>query len=124
MQELLDAMQSCFASLPVRLCGLFLEEPFDVRIAPIDIGAAGGDEGLDPGGRAAEAAAAGVDEISKLLVGESLDERRPLERAKFSADGDGGQVIDKKFGTGEGGVAEELAGVESVRVASRRQQLS
>src|SRR5215510_2640221 len=124
MHELLDAIQGCFASLPVHLDGLFSEEPIDVGIASVDIGAAGSDEVLDPYRRVTEAATAGVDEIPKLLVGESLNERRSLERAKFSADADGRQVIDEKFGTGEGGVAEEFAGVESVRVASRLQQLS
>src|SRR5262252_1698639 len=123
MHELLDALQGGFASLPVHFGGLFPEEPIDVGIAPVDVGAAGGDEVLNPYRRVTEGATAGVEEIPKLLLGESLDERRPLELAKFSSDADGRQVVDDEFGTGEGGVAEEFAGVESVRIARRCQQL-
>ena len=40
--------------LPVEFGGLLAEEPVDVRVAPVDVDAVGGHEGLDAGGRVAE----------------------------------------------------------------------
>jgi len=44
--------------------GLLLEEPFEIRIGPVDVHAAGGDERLQPGGGSfAEGAARSLDQV-------------------------------------------------------------
>ena len=57
VDQLLDPLQRGLAALGVELGGLLLEQPVDVGVAAVDVGAAGGDEGLQPRGRVAEGAA-------------------------------------------------------------------
>src|SRR5262249_15186974 len=53
VDELLDSMQDGLAPLAVALRSLFLDEPLDVRVAPVRVEAAGGDERVDPRRRVA-----------------------------------------------------------------------
>ena len=57
VDELLDAVQERLALLAVQLARLLLEQPVDVGVAAVGVGAARDDEGLEPGGRVAERAA-------------------------------------------------------------------
>src|SRR5207244_12091416 len=86
MDELLDPLQGRLAPFLIELGRLFPEEAIDVGIAPVHIGAARRDKGLDPGGRFAEGAAATLDESLVLLVGIPLEESHPLDWSELHAD--------------------------------------
>lgn len=62
--ELLDLVQHGLAPLAIRLGGLFLEQPVDVRIAAVDISPARDHESVEARGGIAEGAAGGLDEVS------------------------------------------------------------
>ena len=116
-------MQGGLAALLVEIGRLLLEQSVDVRIAAVDVRAAGGDEGLQPGGRVAEGAAGGLHDVLELLVGVRAEEGRALERPQRGADADGLQVVQDRLGQVRvGRVAEVLARVEAARVAGLGEQ--
>src|SRR5262245_18199952 len=94
VHQLLDAVTGRLAPLPGPLAGLLQEEPIDVRVAPVYIGAAAGDERLDPRRRVAERAASALDEALELLLGPSLEEGGPLDRPKLHSDTRRVQIVD------------------------------
>src|SRR5580765_4504038 len=94
VDHLLDSVQGRLAPLRIELTRLLTEEPVDIGIASVDVGATGGHEGLDPGGRVAVPATAALDEALVLLVGPTLEEGRALERPELQADADGVEAVD------------------------------
>src|SRR5205809_5236456 len=113
VDELLDAVEGGLAPLAIHLADLLAEESIDVRVTSIDVGPAGRHERVDPRGRVAEGAGADVDQILQLLLRERLEERGTLERPELRPYARGSQIVDHRFGTGEGDVTVEVAGVES-----------
>jgi hypothetical protein len=111
-------LQDGLALLLVQLAFLLAEEPIDVGIAPVGIGAARGDEGLEAGRRIAEGAAGPLDEAFVLLLGVPLEKGRPLEGAQLGLDADRPQIVEDGFGDiGERGVTGIVSRVEAARIA-------
>src|SRR5213593_3724090 len=124
VDQLLDAMEERLALLRVELTRLLLEEPVDVGVSPVGVGAARDGERLDPGGRVAEDAAQPVDDVLELLLLIRLDEPRPLERAKPRLDADGLKIVQDRLGVHAGpGIAPEIPGIEALRVPGLREEL-
>src|SRR5438034_3300839 len=124
VDQLLDAMEERLALLRIELARLLLEEPVDVGISPVGVGAARDDERLHAGGGVAEDAAQPVDEVLELLVLIRLEEPRPLERAKPRLDADGLKIVEDRLGIYAGpGIAPEIPGVEALRVPGLREEL-
>src|SRR5438128_4174578 len=124
VDQLLDAMEERLSLLRVKLTRLLLEEPVDVGVPPVGVGAARDHERLQPGGRVAEDAAQPVDEVLELLVLIRLEEPRPLERAKPRLDADGLKIVEDRLGVYAGpGIAPEVPGVEALRVPGLREEL-
>src|SRR3989475_10832402 len=95
---------------------LLLEEPVDVGVPPVGVGAARDHERLQPGGRVAEDAAQPVDDVLELLLLIRLEEPRPLERAEPRLDADGLKIVEDRLGGHAGpGNATEAAGRAAVR---------
>src|SRR5437867_1652767 len=118
VHELLDPLERRLALLPVHLARLLAEEPVDVRIAAVDVGAASGDERLEARRRVPEGRGAALDDVPKLLLPILREERRALERPELGPDADRLQVIhDGLREVGVGHVAVVVTGVEAVRVA-------
>ena len=76
VHELLDPVERRLAPLPIELAGLLPDEPIDIGIAAIDVGATSGDEGLEADRRVPERAADAVDEVLQLLLLVRLEEAR------------------------------------------------
>jgi hypothetical protein len=76
VDELLDAVQRGLAPLRVEIARLLQEEPVDVGIASVDVGAARGDERFDSRGGVAEGAAAALDEALELRSRPALKKAR------------------------------------------------
>src|SRR4030095_9707320 len=112
------------ASLPVDLVRLLQEEPVDVLVAPGHVGAAGGDERLDPRRRAARRAAAGPEDLLGLLRRPAPEEGGALDRPELHPDAGRVEIVDDRLAhVGDRRVAEVIAGVEAVGVAGLRQEL-
>src|SRR5262245_22917264 len=117
MDDLLDPVEDHLALRAIQLRGLLTEEAVDVGVASVRVRAAGDGEGLEPGRGVPRGADEEVDEVLVFLLGDALEERRPLERTQLELDSHGFQVGEYRFAPGAHlEVAEELAGVEAVRV--------
>src|SRR5436309_5258948 len=117
-------MEERLALLRVELTRLLLEQPGDVGVSPVGVGAARDREGLDPGGRVAEDAAQPVDDVLELLLLIRLEEPRPLERAKPRLDADGLKIVEDRLGVHAGpGIAPEVPGIEALGVPGLREEL-
>src|SRR2546430_12413905 len=124
VDQLLDAMEKRLALLRVELTRLLLEEPVDVGVPPVGVGAARDHERLQPGGRVAEDAAQPVDDGLELLLLIRLEEPRPLERPEPRLDADGLKIVEDRLGVHAGpGIAPEVAGVETLRGPGFREGL-
>src|SRR3989449_10580099 len=118
VDELLDPVQDRLAPLRVQLVRLFAEEPIDVGVASVGVGATPGQEGLDPGGRVAEGAAAALDEALILLFGPPPEIGRPLEGPELDPNAGGVEVVDHGLAeVRHRRVAEVIARVEAVGIA-------
>ena len=118
-------MQDRLALLRIELCRLLANEPVDVGIAAIRIGAGRGRERLDPGRRVPGDTAQAVDDVLQLLFLVRLEERRPLEWPKPRADPDGLKIVEEGLGVvGGAHVAPEIHGVKALRVPGFREELS
>src|SRR5262249_37941469 len=112
------------AALEIELGGLLQEEPVDVLVAAVDVRAAGSDERFDSRGGVAEGAAAALDESLELLVAPSSEEGRALDRPKLHADAGGVEIVDDRLAdVRDPRIAEVVAGVEAVGIASLAQEL-
>src|SRR5438876_5335505 len=117
VDELLDPVQHRLAPLAIQLGALLPEEPVDVGITSVDVGAAGGHEGLDAGRRIPEGSADAVDEVLQLLLLVALEEPRALEGPDLRADSRRLKIAGRRLAHCRGGgVAPEVAGVEALRV--------
>src|SRR5262245_23974046 len=124
VDELLDPVQRRLPPLGVDLVRLLQEEPVDVLVAPRDIGAAGGDERLDARRRVAEGATAALDEPLELLLRSVREEGSALHRPELHAYAGRVEIVDGRLAhVGDRGVAEVIASVEAVGVASLGQEL-
>src|SRR5437870_5180774 len=124
VHELLDPLERRLALLPVHLARLLAEEPVDVRIAAVDVGAASGDERLEAGRRVPEGPGAALDDVPELLLPVLGEEGRALERPELGPDGDRLQVIHNGLReVGVGHVAVVVTGGEAVRVAGLGEEL-
>src|SRR6266849_8824974 len=124
VDQLLDAMEERLALLRVELTRLLLEEPVDVGVSPVGVGATRDGERLDPGGRVAEDTAQPVDNVLQLLFPIRLEKPRPLERAKPRLDTDGLKIVEDRLGVHAGpGIAPEVPGIEALRVPGLREEL-
>src|SRR3989441_1438729 len=118
VHELLDPLERRLAPLPVHLARLLAEEPVDVRVAAVDVGATGGDERLEAGRRVPEGPGAALDDVPELLLPVLGEERRALERPELGPDADRLQVIhDGLREVGVRNVTVVVTGIEAVRVA-------
>src|SRR3989442_9718243 len=107
-------MQGRLAPLGIQLGRLLQKQPIDVAVAPVDIGAAGGDERLDSRGRVAEGAATALDEALELLFSPSSEERRPLDRPQLHPYTGRVEIVDHGLANvGDRGIAEVVPGVEA-----------
>src|SRR5919197_4748853 len=97
VHELLDLHEDRLALLPVELRGLLAEEPVDVRVAAVDVRAAGHHEGFEPRGRVAERSAGPVREVLVLLLRPLLEEGRALYRAQLRANPDVPEVVENRL---------------------------
>src|SRR3989441_6211327 len=97
VDQLLDAMEKRLSLLRVELTRLLLEEPVDVGVPPVGVGAARDHERLQPGGRVAEDAAQPVDDVLELLLLIRLEEPCPLERAEPRLDADGLKIVEDRL---------------------------
>src|SRR5262245_16411774 len=88
VEELLDAVKDRLAPRPVRLRRLLAEQPVDVRRAAVYVGATGDRIGLEPRRGVAEDAREHVDHVPVLLLGDALEQGRPLERPELESDAD------------------------------------
>src|SRR5262245_46160879 len=68
VHELLDAMKGRLAALSIQLDRLLAEEPVDVGIAAVHVGASRHHEVLETAGGVAERAAQAVDEVLQLFL--------------------------------------------------------
>src|SRR6059036_3087754 len=124
VHELLDPLERRLALLPVHLARLLAEEPVDVGIAAVDVGAGGGDERLEAGRRVPEGPGAALDDVPELPLPVLGEEGRALERPELGPDADRLQVIhDGLREVGVGHVAVVVTGVEAVRVAGLGEEL-
>src|SRR5262249_8053285 len=122
--ELLDLVQNRFASFPVELGRLLLEQRVDIGIAAVDVSAAFGNKGLEAGRSIAKRTAPGLDDAREFLAGVSLEKGGPLERPKFGADADCAEIVDQRLGDIRiSGVDIVFASVEAVGVTRLGQQL-
>src|SRR5207245_9789089 len=83
VDELLDPVQHRLAPLVIELCRLLAEQAVDVGVAAVDVGAARGDERLQPRGGVTEGAAGALDDVLELLLAVPAEECRALERAEL-----------------------------------------
>src|SRR5256885_16473728 len=95
-------MEKRLALLRVELTRLLLEEPVDVGVPPVGVGAARDHERLQPGGRVAEDAAQPVDDVLELFLLVRLEEPRPLERAEPRLDADGLKIVEDRLVRSDG----------------------
>src|SRR6266849_8688118 len=117
-------MEHRLTTLAIELGYLLAEEPVDVWVAAIHIGATPGHERLEPGRRTAERGARAQNEVLERLLDLSLVVRRPLERPKPHANAGGLKIVDHGFGDARvHGVASEVPGVESVGISRIREEL-
>src|SRR5262245_9071822 len=117
-------MERRLATLASELGGLLTEEPVDVEIAAVHVGAAGGHEGLQPGRRIAERRARAEHEVLELLLELSFVVRRSLECPEPHANAGGLKIVGYGFGDARmDGIAREVPGVESVRISRFGQEL-
>src|SRR5439155_10204750 len=124
VDELLDAMERRLAALLVELGTLLPEEPVDVGIAAVHVGAPRGHEGLEPGRRVAERGARAQDEVLELLLDLTLVVRRSLEGPELHANAGGLKIVGHGLRDARvNGVAGEVARVEAVGIARFRQEL-
>src|SRR5438552_9350031 len=124
VDQLLDAMEKRLALLRVELTRLLLEEPVDVGVPPVGVGAARDHERLQPGGRVAKDAAQSVDNVLELLLLIRLEEPRPPEPPAPRLAAGGLKIVEDRLGVDAGpGIAPEVAGVEAVRVPGFREEL-
>src|SRR5213594_781175 len=124
VHELLNPVEGRLALLPVHLARLLAEEPVDVPVAPVDVGAAGGDERLDSRGRVAEGAAAALDEALELLFRPPPEEGHALDRPQLHPDTGRVEVVDHGLANvGDRGIAKVVPGVEAVGVPGLGQEL-
>src|SRR6266852_3185065 len=96
VDQLLDSMEQRLALLRVELTCLLLEEPVDVGVSPVGVGATRDHERLHPGGGVAEDAAQPVDDVLQPLLLIRREEPRPLERAKPALDADGKKGVEDR----------------------------
>src|SRR5262249_60189258 len=108
-------MQDRLALLAVQLVGLLPEEPVDVSIAAIDVGAAANHQRLDSGGRVPEGAVAALGEASVFLFDPPPLERCSLDRPELHTDADGVELVDHRLThIRQRGIAELVARAEAV----------
>src|SRR5436853_3400793 len=110
--------------LAIQLGGLILEERIDLRIAAVDIGTAGDDEGLQARCRVAERAARRVREVLVFLVAVAGPVRSALDRPQLGLDAELLQIVrDRLLHVRIRDVQVVLAGIEAVGVARLGQEL-
>src|SRR5262245_53491296 len=118
-------MQGRLAPLGIELDCLLAEEPIDVGMTSVGVGAARDHEGLDPGGRVPEGSAGALDDALVRFLGISLEEGRPLEGPQPGPDPDRPEIVDHGLGdVGEDDVAKVFASVEAVGISGFGQQLA
>src|SRR5256886_3849227 len=124
VHDLLDLVQQRLALLAIQLGSLILEERIDLRIAAVDIGTAGDDEGLQARRRVAKRAARRVREVLVLLVAVAGPVRGALDRPQLGPDAELLQIVrDRLLHVRVRDVQVVFAGVEAVGVARLGQEL-
>src|SRR4029450_13727784 len=90
----------------------------EIGIAAVDVGAPVGHEGLEARGSIAEGSARSLDEVLELLLRGAAEEGGTLEGTELHADAHGLQAVGHRLAEiGVGGIAEILAGVETVGIS-------